>query len=130
MKAAYVDSSCFVAIALSEPGADRLVGQLASFDRLLSSDLAQAELASALKREHVSGEAEEFLADIGRVMPKRKLSAEVRRVLAAGYLRGADLWHLACALYVDPTADELSFLTLDRTQQGVAKKLGFRSFGI
>ena len=38
---------------------------------------------------------------------------------------GADAWHLACALFLDPDANELVFLTLDRRQRDVAKSIGF-----
>ena len=34
------------------------------------------------------------------VLPDRSLEPEVLEVLQHGRLRGADLWHLACALYV------------------------------
>jgi hypothetical protein len=48
-------------------------------------------------------------------------------VLDAGYLRGADCWHVATALYVSPEPSRLSFLTLDERQRDVARTLGFRS---
>ena len=46
-------------------------------------------------------------------------------MLNAGYLRGADLWHVATALYVTPEPGEISFITLDRRQRNVAMALGF-----
>jgi len=49
-------------------------------------------------------------------------------VLRHGYVRGADLWHLACALYLKKRVKELLFLTLDQRQQEAAMKLGFRVF--
>jgi hypothetical protein len=57
--------------------------------------------------------------------PQRPLTAEFRRILAVGHLRGADLWHLACALWTAPDARELAFVTLDKRQRDVARKLGF-----
>jgi hypothetical protein len=48
-------------------------------------------------------------------------------VLEHGYLRGADLWHLACALFVVDEPDMLTFLTLDTRQQEVAAALGFHT---
>jgi hypothetical protein len=45
-------------------------------------------------------------------------------VLDAGYVRGADLWHLAVALFIDPER-EIDFLTLDERQRAVSRKLGF-----
>jgi hypothetical protein len=40
-------------------------------------------------------------------------------------LKGADLWHLANALFLSPDAEDLSFLTLDTRQADVAGRLGF-----
>lgn len=51
--------------------------------------------------------------------------AEIARVPAAGYVRGADCWRLAAALYVAPEPGELSFVTLDARQREVAAALGF-----
>ena len=59
------------------------------------------------------------------VLPDRSLAPEFATVLEAGYLRGADLWHVATALYVAPNPRDLSFVTLDSRQQSVAKTLGF-----
>jgi hypothetical protein len=39
--------------------------------------------------------------------------------------RFSDLWHVACALSLDPTAAELAFITLDVTQRKVAAAVGF-----
>ena len=47
-------------------------------------------------------------------------------MLETGYLRGADLWHVATALYVSPQARNLSFATLDARQSDIAAALGFR----
>lgn len=52
------------------------------------------------------------------------LSDEIQTVLSAGYLRGADCWHVAVALSYAPARD-LTFLSLDRAQRAVAVKLGF-----
>ena len=57
--------------------------------------------------------------------PIRRLTGEIDRALACGYVRGADLWHLACALFVTPEPADLAFLTLDAGQAGVAGRLGF-----
>ena len=45
----------------------------------------------------------------------------------AGQLRGADLWHVATALYVAGEADRLCFVTLDQRQRDAAAALGFQS---
>jgi hypothetical protein len=48
-------------------------------------------------------------------------------VLGAGYIRGADCWHLATALYLASEPPTLSFLTLDDRQKSIANTLGFQS---
>lgn len=126
MTSAYVDTSCIVATAFGEKDAPAIARRLSRFDRVLSSPLLEAELFSALRREgrevtNVWSSAIEF------VIVDRPLSAEVARVLAAGYLRGADCWHLATALYVTPDPAQLAFVTLDATQRKVARALGFKT---
>ena len=125
MKLAYVDTSCLVAVAFGGPGAAALARRLARFDVLAASDLLEAELRSAFLREGVEPQ-QELLSAVSWVLPGRPLHAEIERVLAAGYVRGAECWHLATALYLveDPAA--ISFLTLDDRQAAVAKALGFR----
>jgi hypothetical protein len=59
------------------------------------------------------------------VFPERPLAAELERVFAGGYVKGADAWHLACALYVAEDPRHLTFLTLDTRQRTVARRLGF-----
>jgi hypothetical protein len=59
------------------------------------------------------------------VLPGRPLGPEFDRIAAFGRLRGADLWHIACALHLDSTAQELAFVTLDGPQRKVAAAAGF-----
>lgn len=125
MTLAYVDSSCLVAIAFSEPGAAKVATRLRGFERRLSSNLLEAELRSALARERVEDRAGNLLSWITWVFPHRPLSGEFDRVLAAGYLRGADLWHLATALFLAPDGRGVTFLTLDNPQKEIAARLGF-----
>ena len=47
--------------------------------------------------------------------------------LEAGYLRGADLWHVATALYIVREPSEISFVTLEIQQRTVVKALGFQT---
>lgn len=124
MKTAYVDTSYLVALAFGEPGSARLAKSLRAYDRLLASNLLEAELRSALHRERVAGEPADLLSAITWVHPDRTLSAEMSTILDAGYVRGADLWHLAAALFIDPQR-EIDFLTLDERQRSVGRKLGF-----
>jgi len=126
LNVAYVDTSVMVALAFAEPHAERMKACLRECDYILSSNLLEAEFRSALLREGIEERAD-FLAAIGWVIPDRPLSEEFRRVSLAGFLRGADLWHLACALYLSPEPGEMAFLTLDSRQADVASSLGFRS---
>lgn len=124
MRAAYVDSSCLVAIAFDEPEAREAAQALAGAGVLLASHLLEAELKAALAREG-AGPADDLLARLSWVLPDRPLSPEMDRALGAGYLRGADLWHVASALYLAEEPEELPFLTLDGRQAVVAGALGF-----
>jgi predicted nucleic acid-binding protein len=123
---AYVDTSCLVAIAFGERGAAALARRLAGFDLLVAADLLAAELRSTFLREGVEGEPE-MLAAISWVVPDRPLHREIAQVLRAGYVRGADCWHLAVALYLAEEPAGISFVTLDARQASVGKALGFRT---
>ena len=125
MKLAYVDTSCLVAIAFDEPGGRRLARGLERYDRLFASNLLEAEFLSALLREKVEDRAETILAWMTWVYPNRPLTREFKRISTAGYLKGADMWHLAHALYLAPDGTGLDFLTLDRPQREVSTVLGF-----
>jgi predicted nucleic acid-binding protein len=125
MKLAYVDTSCLVAIAFAEAGATKVASRLRRMDRLFASNLLEAELRSALAREGLSVDPAGLLSGITWVHPNRSLSGEFERVTVEGYVKGADLWHLACALFLTPEPKDLAFLTLDRRQEEIARKLGF-----
>lgn len=125
MSTAYLDTSCVVAAAFGEPGARPMISRRRTFSLVISSTLLEAELFSALRREQCEL-TDAFHADVALVAPDRALSDEIARVLGAGYVRGADCWHLATALYVAPDPSELTFLTLDLAQRKVAKALGFQ----
>jgi uncharacterized protein with PIN domain len=124
VNAAYVDTSCLVAIAFAEPGYKAVASRLDRFDQLLASNLLEAELRAAFRREKVNA-ADTLLGSLSWVFPDRALTAEIEAVLDAGQVRGADAWHLACALYLSPDPRELAFLTMDRRQARVAEALGF-----
>jgi predicted nucleic acid-binding protein len=125
MALAYVDTSCLVAIALGEPGATAIARRLNRFDQLLSSNLLEAELRAAFKRERVDG-SDGILESVGWIIPDRPLTEEIKAVLEAGQVRGADCWHLATALYLAPETGALAFMTLDARQREVASALGFQ----
>lgn len=127
MSLAYIDTSCLVAIAFDAPGAAKTAARLRRFERLLSSNLLEAELRSALKREAVAGHPLHLLSWLTWIYPNRTLAPEFERIMSLGYLKGADLWHVANALFVAPDGRDLTFLTLDTRQQQVAARLGFRT---
>ena len=124
MSVAYVDTSVLTAIAFDESGAEAVAGRMDGFDRLISSNLLEAELRSVFAREQLPF-LENAVAGVEWIMPDRSLAAEFLTVLRTGYLRGADLWHVATALFVSPKMGNLWFATLDARQNAVAADLGF-----
>jgi uncharacterized protein with PIN domain len=88
--AAYIDSSCVVALAFGEPGARRVATAARAYPRLLSSNLLEAEVRAALARERTPP-APALFSGIDWVHPNRALTREIERVVAEGTLRGADL---------------------------------------
>jgi hypothetical protein len=125
MTIAYVETSYLVAIAFDEPGARTLARRIVEFDRLVSSNLLEAELRSAVAREAAGLDPSPFFMSLSWIYPNRPLTGELQRITPHGHLKGADLWHLACALLICPDAEALTFLTLDKRQQKVAGRIGF-----
>ncbi|MBI2890997.1 MAG: PIN domain-containing protein [Nitrospirae bacterium] len=124
---AYVDTSVLAAVVLDERGAGSVRRKLRRCEGLYSSNLLEAELRSVVRRAGVPvGSLGTHLAWLNWVFPDRPLTEEMVRVLDAGLLRGADLWHLACALFLSPEPADIEFLTLDRDQARTARALGFR----
>lgn len=109
-----------------EPGARELAERLESFDQLVASNLLEAEVRSAAARE---GQrlAEDPFGGFEWILPEAALRQEIRVTLEAGYLTGADLWHVASALSIVEQPDELTFITLDERQRDVAAEMGFRT---
>lgn len=130
MQVAYVDTSVVVSLLFERSKNNAEFLKIMNHaDEVLSSNLMEAELLSVLRRDRLNfSEALNFLAGISLVLPDRSLLAELGRVFAAGYVRGADAFHLACALYLDPQVSDLVFLTVDKKQDSVAAKIGFRTF--
>ena len=87
MSVAYVDSSALAAIAFDEPHASALASRMDGFDRLISSNLLEAELRAAFMREELDFQ-ESTVLGIDWILPDRTLTPEFRTVLRAGYLRG------------------------------------------
>ena len=122
---AYVDTSYLLAGALAEPSEHHVAHRLHDFVQLVSSRLLEAEFRSAFRRISKPPELA-FLEMVEWADADHPLSSEIERVLEVDYLRGADCWHVATALYVTGGAPGATFLTLDLRQRAVAKKLGFR----
>lgn len=123
MKFAYVDTSCVVAAAFRETVGQQVASLLAAYDELITSNLLEAELRAAARREDVVF-SPEWLDRFSWILPDRPLHHELAVIFAAGYARGADAWHVACALSVVRRADELAFLTLDTRQARLATSVG------
>jgi hypothetical protein len=122
---AYVDTSVIVAITLGEVGAEAILAKVRPFE-LVAAPLLEAEWRSACSRNQVVPDAS-LLGEILWIASPGPLSEELERVFEAGYVRGADAWHLATALSLAPDPSELTFLTLDDRQRAVAEALGFRT---
>lgn len=125
MSVAYVDTSVIVALAFAEEGAEELANRLAGYSRLVSSNLLEAEVRAACRREGQPVPVH-LLARIGWILTHRPLSPEMETALDTATLRGADLWHVASALYAAPEPGAISFCTLDHRQAKAAGALGFR----
>jgi hypothetical protein len=125
VKIGYVDSSCLISIALGEPGSRELEFRLSRIEKFFSSNLLEAEFRAALAREGTRGRVRNLLAWVNWIYPRRRLKPEIDQILGVGILKGADLWHLACALFMRPQIEVTHFLTLDDKQSAIAKSLGF-----
>ncbi len=125
---AYVDTSATLAIAFEERDWEFTAHRLAGFSVLLSSNLLEAEMRSAFEREGLEFD-HSSISGIGWVNPTRSLGLEMAEAIAnGGYRRGADLWHIAAALYAEGTiAGKVAFITLDDRQKSVAVNMGFET---
>ena len=126
MIATYVDASCLLSVALTERGWAAVEQRLNAFTDLFASNLLEVEFRAACARERVPPDTR-LLTRVRWVLPTRPLTEEIATVLATGrFLRGADAWHVACALYLVRAGAALAtFLTLDERQRSAAQRLGF-----
>lgn len=122
-----MDTSCLVAVTFGESGAAALTRRLKAFDELVSANLLEAELRAAFVREKIPATGD-LPFPISWILPDRPLTEEIARVLDAGYVRGADCWHLATALYLAEKPEAISFVTVDERQGKVARVLGFQNY--
>ena len=125
MSAAYVDSSVIVAIAFEERRWGEVDRQIGAFDNLWASNLLEAEVRATYARTGKAFDVK-VLSGMRWVIPDRPLTSEISIVTKTGYVKGADLWHLATALYMTPDPSQVAFITLDERQGEVARALGFR----
>lgn len=123
---AYVDTSAVLAIEFDEADSSYAIEHIDGASKLISSNLMEAELQSAMHRQGVELDPK-IISDVDWIQPDRPLTPEFRLVLGAGYLRGADLWHVAVALYASPDPSQASFITLDVRQREVARDIGFQT---
>ena len=113
---------------MRQPGLQESEARLNTYPAVWSSALLEAEVLSTLARERVDpGPALSMLSLFHFVLPSRRLTEEIQAVLQAGLIKGADLHHLASALYLRTVIPALDFLTSDRNQARLAKYLGFGS---
>ena len=128
MAICYLDSSIAVGALLGDHACAGAVRSIRPADRLFSSPLLEAEVLAALRRERVAlSLARRLFAAVSFVTPTRSVRPEIEAVLSAGYVRGADAWHLATALYLAGNTRELRFITGDARQRTVAELLGFET---
>lgn len=129
MSTAYTDSSFFLSMILGQTDSSDLRVVFAGYDRVVSGDLIVAECLSLARREAMDVDAVLAALDsVSLVHPARSLATEIRQALDEAYLRGADVWHVACALFVAAdTQSEIAFLSRDRSQRRVANHLGFQT---
>lgn len=124
MSVAYVDSSVVLAHLFGQHAEAEVRLRASTFEVLFAATLLEAEVLSAAVRERIARD-DVMLDSLRPVLPARSLRPEIERVLAAGYVRGADCLHLATALYLAPDPRDLTFLTLDERQRAAAEALGF-----
>ncbi len=121
-----MDTSAVLAAVFDEPAAAAVRRELGRHERIYASNLLEAETRAAAGREGTPRQQlESTLAQLTWVLPDRSLSVEFDELGPHGDLRGADLYHLACALYLSGKGERLPILTLDRAQARVAAAAGF-----
>ena len=125
MSYAYVDTSILLSLAFDETTAHKTQQRLNAFDAVYASRFLEAEYLSAFKRES-KAPVRRLLDPIQWVDATAPMRLEFSRVLDAGYVRGADCWHLATALHAASDPAGWTFLTHDMRQRDVAKTLGFQ----
>ena len=128
MTCTYIDSSALLTVIFQEKNYQDYQRKLDKSDNLISSYLLEAEIYSTTKREKISLQiADDYLKYISMLLPDRSLQPEYHKIFQVGYCRGADAHHIASALYLDPAGQDLYFLSADKKQCALAKKVGLRT---
>ena len=121
----YIDTSVIVSLLFEEHG-HKEFRKILKTGRALSSYFIEAELYSVAKREGVALDiVRRFVEPLFLFTPSRPIAFECERILKEHYCRGADIYHLASALFLAPNPRELKFVTCDNRQGAIAKALGF-----
>ncbi len=122
---AYLDTSFLLSFVLE--GSDRF-RELEKKYTFISSILILSETASALAREQRL--PENWGLSHWTYCSLLDLNAEVMNyhseILKAGWLRGADLHHLAASEHFFGEEREKHFISLDKSQSKIAKELGYK----
>ncbi len=125
MKACYVDTSIIVGLLFQQPMYKEMKDRLHGM-QLFSHQLLISELLAVGKRESIPLQLLiQQCKNINLVTEISELDKLCMHILSFGNCRGADLHHLACAYFLDPTAKELIFASADHKQAALAKQLGF-----
>lgn len=130
MKIAYIDSSYFIAVIFGENNSTQYSKFISRFDNVVSSVLLEAEVLSTAKREQLPLQEVENLLSVVRFLHiEGSLRPYLRKVFECGYLRGADAFHVASALWCsEARTTDMHFLTLDKNQASIADILGFKIY--
>ena len=125
----YLDTSAWIAWKFGQNGKELLAKVLLKQNTVLSSPLLVAEYLAFLKKtkqlENVR--YEDDLEFIRWIYPADSLIESCAECARCHYLRGADLYHLATALwFAQGLRKDLRFLTCDIEQARAAQKIGFK----
>ena len=122
MSILYVDTSVVAALLFAEKNYKDVNKRLNQADRIVSSHLMIA------KREDISfDDIDQYLQYFDIAVPDRTLQAEVISILEQTYCRGADAFHIATAIYLDPKMEKLKFYSFDKQQLVAAKNIGLKT---
>ena len=123
---AYIDTSAILAIEFGEADAPYAKERIDHASTLIASNLMEAEVRSAMRRLGTGLDPKLISTWTGSIQIDHS-RPEFDVILRAGYLRGADLWHVAVALFASPDPSQISFITLDMRQRNVARDIGFQT---